>query len=348
MSKFFQISRMLPVAGLLLFAAAGGGCTHSHHAIVPANAPRELNKVSLPDYVIEPPDVLQIDLIAAVPKPPYRIQPLDVLALRGTDVLPESPIAGLYPVEADGTLNLGGVYGSIRVDKLTIIEAKTAIEQQLLKVVRKPIIDVSLAQGRAVQQVRGPHLVRLDGTIGLGTYGGVRVVGLTVAQAKATIEAYLAQFFEAPEISLDVTGFNSKVYYVLFDGAGVGQQVIRLPITGNETVLDAVGLVSGLTAVSDSRKIWVARPSPDCQQVTVLPVDWKAVTEIGDARTNYQLMSGDRVFVKALPAITFSNKMERVLQPIERLFGFTLLGVGTVRAFENQGGGGGAEFFGGF
>ena len=38
---------------------------------------------------------------------------------------------------------------------------------------------------------------------------------------------------------MDVQGFNSKLYYVILDGGGAGQQVVRLPVTGNETVLDA-------------------------------------------------------------------------------------------------------------
>lgn len=344
------LARRFTLGLLAALAALPAGCMHTREKITPLfDAPRELDKTALSDYVIEPPDVLQIDLIAAVPKPPYRIQPLDSLYVRGTDVLPEAPLAGVYQVEPDGTLRLGAIYGSVAVNGMTLEEAKTVVERQLLKAVRKPLVDLSLAQGRAVQQVRGPHLVRPDGTVGLGVYGSVRIVGMTIAQARATIERHLGEFFQAPEVSVDVTGFNSKVYYVVFDGAGVGQQVVRLPVTGSETVLDAVGQVSGLTGVADTRNIWLARPSSNCPEgMTVLPVDWKAVTECGDARSNYQIMPGDRLFVKALPAATFANKLERVLFPIERIFGFTILGVGTVRTVggDNNGGFGGG--IGGF
>lgn len=43
--------------------------------------PKELNKISLPPYIVETPDVLQIDAIRIIPLPPYRLEPLDVLYL---------------------------------------------------------------------------------------------------------------------------------------------------------------------------------------------------------------------------------------------------------------------------
>src|SRR5438270_577635 len=81
-----------------------------------------------------------------------------------------------------------------------------------------------LAEYRGQQQVRGEHLVRPDGTVGLGTYGEVHLAGFTLLEAKAAIEAHLSQFIQKPEISLDVAGYNSKVYFVVFDQGGFGMQ----------------------------------------------------------------------------------------------------------------------------
>src|SRR5206468_3197923 len=118
-------------------------------------------------------------------------------------------------------------------------------------------VSVGLAQSRAVQQIRGEHLVRPDGTIGLGVYGNVRVVGLTLSQAKETIEAHLSQFLQRPEVSVDVSGFNSSVYYVITDRPGQGELVVRLPVTGNETVLDAMAQIYGLPATASKKRIWL-------------------------------------------------------------------------------------------
>ena len=63
--------------------------------------------------------------------------------------------------------------------------------------------------------ITGPHMVGPDGTVTLGSYGSVRVVGMTIAQTKSAIEKHLEQFLEEPEVSVDVIAYNSKVYYVV-------------------------------------------------------------------------------------------------------------------------------------
>jgi polysaccharide export outer membrane protein len=304
--------------------------------------PRELDKVSLPDYIIEPPDILLIDTVRGTPLPPYRIEPLDVLQLQVPEALPNEPVSGLFIVEPEGTLNLGLSYGSVPVAGLTLDAARLAVNAHLKRVLKEPKAIVALAQARGIQQlIRGEHLVRPDGTISLGIYGDLYVAGLNRCQVRNLIERHLAQYLQNPQISLDILGYNSKVYYVIFDGGGYGQQVWRLPITGNETVLDAIGLVNGLPAVSSKKKMWVARPSPaghPCDQV--LPVDWRAITEGGSTATNYQLLPGDRVYVKADPWVWFDNTVSKVLSPFERMLGVSLLTDAVINNRNNNNGNG--------
>lgn len=326
---------------LLLLCAATNGCAHAHKT-VPAfpDVPRERQKAILDEYVIESPDLLQIDLLYAVPKPPYKFQPLDVVAVVVANTLKDKPIAGGYPVEPDGTINLGDPYKSVRVAGLTPPEARDAIQKHLDGIVEKTLVtSVSLAEGRGAQLVRGQHLVRPDGVVTLGTYGSVEVAKCTVREAKARIEEQLSKFLVNPEVIVNVIGYNSKVYYIIFDTGGNGQQLIRLPVTGNDTVLDAVGQVSGLTAVSDPRNIWVARSAGIGEPDQVLPVDWHAVTKRGRAETNYQLLPGDRIFVKAYPLAAVDTRLARVFSPIERIFGVTLLGTTTYQQVRNAGAG---------
>ena len=73
--------------------------------------PREMNKVSLPAYRIEPPDVVQIEMLKLIPLPPYRAEIFDVLQIRA-NALPDQPIDNYFMVEAEGTVNLGPTYGS--------------------------------------------------------------------------------------------------------------------------------------------------------------------------------------------------------------------------------------------
>jgi polysaccharide export outer membrane protein len=296
--------------------------------------PTELALVSHPPYIVEPPDILLLDTIRMIPRPPYVVQPLDALLIKVAEPLPNQPLDGVYTVGPDGTLNLGFSYGVVRVAGLSLDAAQEAIRKHLGKTLKNPQVAVALSQFRGIQQVRGEHLVRQDGTISLGTYGGVYVTGMTLPQVKLAVERHLAQFVAEPEISVDVFAYNSKTYYVIADGGGFGQQVFRFPITGKETVLDAIGQIQGLPAVASKRRIWVARPAPaDYSCTQVLPVDWLAITEGGSTATNYQIFPGDRIFVKADCLIALNNTIAKVVAPIERLFAITLVGTTTVRSF---------------
>ncbi len=299
--------------------------------------PNELWKVSHPAYRIEPPDILLLDAIRMVPRPPYVVQPLDVLTIQVTGTRPDQPINGIFTVSPDGTISLGFGYGLVRVSGMTLEQVQATIKQQLGRVLTNPQVAVALTQFRGMQQLRGEHLVRQDGTISLGTYGCVYVTGLTICQAKAVIEKHLAQYVLDPEVSVDVFAYNSKVYYIIVDGAGYGQQVYRLPITGNETVLDAISLIQGLPAVASRKKIWVARPAPCNHACTqILPVDWMAITQAGSTCTNYQLFPGDRIYIHSDFLICLDNAIAKVLSPIERILGVTLLTGATIQTFRNN------------
>ena len=284
--------------------------------------PRELSKVSLPDYVIEPPDTLTIDAVKPlVPKPPYKLQIYDVINISvfGT---PESlPIDGLYTVEADGHVDLGPDYGSVKVAGLTADEAEQAIHEHLTKTLKEADVSVALRQTAGVQEIAGPHLVQLDGKVNLGSYGRVRVVGMTIEEATNAIESHLATDFVDPTISVDVAAFNSKVYYIITQGAGLGDSVASVPVTGNETVLDAIAGLGGLTAAS-SYKIWIARPGRNRQGGDqLIPVDLLAITQRAETGTNYQLFPGDRLYIAECQWVGFDNRLGQAVSPFQRVIG---------------------------
>ncbi len=312
------------------------GCHHfGASEIVPPDVPHENHKVSLGDYIINPPDVLVIDLVRAVPLPPYKIKPQDLLFIQVTNTPPDDPIKGVYRVEPEGMVRLGPVYGSVSVTDLSVEEAQKSIETYLKKTanLKEPQVSVSLEQTAGIQLIRGEHLVRPDGSINLGLYGRVPVAGMNQETAKAAIEEHLSQFFLKPAVSIDIGGFNSSVYYVIFDGGGFGEQVTRFPFTGSETVLDAIGLVSGLPAVASKSRVWLARPDDGSDHDEVLPIDWCAITQRGRSATNYQIFPGDRIYVAAQPIITFDTFLSRALAPVERVLGVTLLGSEAVHSF---------------
>jgi polysaccharide export outer membrane protein len=222
-----------------------------------------------------------------------------------------------------------------------------------------------------LQPLSGQHLVAPDGTVNLGIYGRVRVVGMTLDQVADAVAArllevqpgllreapeydkegkeipktkgkYLKDFQDAftsvelvkKEMQVDVLAYNSKFYYVITDGGGYGQQVYPIPITGNERVLDALAKVNGLPAVASKRRVWVARATRAGQPPKVFPVDWMAITKCGSGETNYQIFPGDRVYVDSNNLIKADSFLAKLYSPILRTFGVTLLGASTVNTIK--------------
>ena len=367
--------------------ASAGGCASTavtnsvaHLAVTPV--PRELEKVSLPVYRVEPPDILLIESVNNIRPEGSTLRPGDTLEVLLGNPEPLSPVdpqanpieaqyetelevrfkhvSGPYLIQPDGTVNLGPIYGAVTVAGLTPKQAEEAIAQHLTGYtqdeagnpvgLKEPLVSVTLPDIGGLQQVTGEHLVRPDGTISLGVYGAVYVAGMTLDEVKYAVESHLSAYLQSPEVSVDVLAYNSKVVYVVTDGGGYGERVVRLPVTGNETVLDAISQIQGLSDVS-SKKIWVARPAPSgaaCAQV--LDVHWEEITREGITTTNYQLLPGDRIFIEADHLIATDNFLAKLFAPVERVFGVSLLGLGLAQNIEfyeqqgQRGGSGGGGF----
>jgi RNA polymerase sigma factor (sigma-70 family) len=154
--------------------------------------------------------------------------------------------------------------------------------------------------------ISGERLVRPDGAISLDFYGEINVAGLTLPEIKETIIHHLRRFLtdEAlrivdvdpataqprvdPEtnkpilldpkrsatVFVDVTAWNSKNYYV----EGEVYEPGRLPVSGNESVLDAVHFAGGILPSADRSKIRLMRSYPKRSAVQALPVDYDEIT----------------------------------------------------------------------
>ena len=338
-----------------------------------ASVPRELDKVNLPDYVVEPPDVLVIQAAHTLRTPDWKLIPGDRLQIKLKNGLPldleaDSTtnqaqfdaelaiemgfkiLAGSYRIETTGELDFGPSYGKVYVANMTAAEAEAAVRKHLQKKLglSNPELSVELEDLESPQPVSGEHLVRQDGRVSLGVYGDVYVAGMTLAEVRAAVTQHLAaNGIQDPKVSVDVGTYNSKNFYIISDGGGFGEQVVRLPITGNETVLDAISQINGLSEVS-SKRIWIARPAPsDACTAQILEVEWEDITALGQTSTNYQLLPGDRIYIQADALVALNNKIEKIVAPVERLFGTALLGFNVIRnsmgvyPIKSFGGGGG-------
>lgn len=343
-----KIKKMRPICGNLLIILGVSvlltGCRPFDYYDDPLGQPvapemeppREKAMVSLPAYRIEPPDVVTIELLKIVPKPPYYLQTLDVIYIRVLGTLYDQPVDNYYVISAEGTVDLGPGYGALRVEGLTVEQARDAIRTHLMRVLRAPEVSVSLAQMSAMQPINGQYQVGPDGCVNLRFYGSVHLAGKTLMEAKFALEEHLSHYLNSPMVSIDVVAYNSKNYYVITQGAGNGDSVRKMPITGNETVLDAIAQIGGMSQLS-SQEIWIARPAVGdyaCEQR--LPVDWAAISSGASTVTNYQLMPNDRIVIVQDNFTTTSNWINRVMSPFERAAGVLSFGASTARNIRNM------------
>jgi polysaccharide biosynthesis/export protein len=238
--------------------------------IATGNIPREFQKVSMPDYVIEPPDLVLVEVLEA---------------------LPGRPISGERLVRPDGKISLG-FYGDVYVAGLTMPEVKEKIILHL----RKYLSDELL--GLVKHEIE-------EGEIEYDKSG----------------KPIMVDPKDCDRVFVDVTAYNSKNYYIMGDVLIPG----KLPITGNETVLDAIEFAGGLMPTAAPQNIRLVRPAPPgacCEQV--LPINLAAITSGGDPTTNYQIMPNDRIIVYRDPIVRLTVFIDRLAAPFQTTLGSIL------------------------
>jgi RNA polymerase sigma factor (sigma-70 family) len=196
---------------------------------------------SMADYVIEPPDLILVEVLEA---------------------LPGRPISGERLVRPDGKISLG-FYGDIYVAGLTIPEVKEKVVLHL----RKFISDETLGLVQSDPETQQPRRDK-DGQV------------------------ILSALKDTDRVFVDVSGYNSKNYYV----QGAVRSPGRFHITGHENILDAINLADGLTPGADHNKVVLHRVGKD-GVLQSLPIDIDQITMGDDPTTNYQIQPGDRFVI---------------------------------------------------
>jgi polysaccharide biosynthesis/export protein len=278
-------TRRIRRTGWLLIVAVCAACgcqtvRTPEEKIASSGIPTEFKKVSMPDYVVEPPDLMLVEVLEA---------------------LPGRPISGERLVRPDGKISLG-FYGDVYVAGLTIPE----IKEKIIFHLRKFLTDEVLGLIEIDPNTNGPIM---------GEDGKPKIVDPR----------------DCDRVFVDVTAYNSKNYYVEGDVGSPG----RLPITGNETVLDAIHFAGGLIPTAAPQNIRLVRPAPPgacCEQL--LPVNLAAIISGGDSTTNYQVMPGDRIVVYRDPIVRTTVFIDRLAAPFQTVLNSILQYSFTARSVE--------------
>ena len=128
----------------------------------------------------------------------------------------------------------------------------------------------------------------------------------------------------------DVTAYNTASYYMEGDFAAPG----HLPITGSETVLEAIDNAGGLLPTADPKQLTLVRPQRNGKPAKVYKVDLEAIRDRGEVATNYQIFAGDRLVVGRDEVVKKTTEIDRLNAPIQSVVGTMLQEAFMLRAMQ--------------
>ncbi len=152
--------------------------------------------------------------------------------------------------------------------------------------------------------------VRPDGFITLHLLGDVFAAGKTPVQLAAEIEEKILKYYQDVNVQVQVTGFNSKFYYMAGE-TGAGPR----PYTGRDTVFDAV-MRGGLSRTAWPEKIVVLRPNEQGDLIRRMSINAKDMIEKGDMKYNAVLEEGDIIFIPINPLASVGVAVQNLLSPV--------------------------------
>ena len=152
------------------------------------------------------------------------------------------------------------------------------------------VIEVEVAQR---PEFAGRYQIAADGKIDLGDYGNPRIEGRTVEE----VAHLLADEVGTPPEGVLVRVADFRNAHVLLFGEVAGRQR-SIPYRGQETVLDLLQRVGGITVGAAPSDVYVVRPHlGDSQRPEVFHVDLHAIVVKHDYKTNLRILPFDQIYV---------------------------------------------------
>jgi len=178
---------------------------------------------------------------------------------------------------------------------------------------------------RNAPELAGGHSIRPDGNITLQLIGDIYLEGMTPMQAADVLTKALQVYIREVDVTVRVTGFNSKKYYVFGEANGRGEQVFD----GDITVLRAFGRARGVTTRAAWDRIRLVRATTTTRQI--YKINLADIVKAGRWETNVQLKANDIIYVPPTYLAQVGYVINSVLFPFRSIFG-------AMNTFESAGG----------
>jgi polysaccharide biosynthesis/export protein len=176
--------------------------------------------------------------------------------------------------------------------------------------------DVLETRIAARSELSGQYAIGPAGRIELRDYTALRVEGRTLPEVARLIADETGQPPDAVEVR--VAQYRSQ--YLFLFGQVIGWQR-TVPYQGQETVLDVLQRVGGITLAAEPREVYVVRTHlGDSQRPEIIHVDLKAIVLKRDDKTNIRLLPFDQVYVGESKQAQIEKSFPPWLRPVYQSF----------------------------
>ncbi len=200
--------------------------------------------------------------------------------------------------------------------------------------------DVISISSRTVEEFKGgtSQQIRPDGKVNLPLAGEIYVAGKTPDEVEEIITKAFSDYYEQPDATVNVVGYNSQRFYVFGQVGAPGPK----RWTGRDSLLDALAaahptrmawperiwLVRGdepqvggrewpqNTKGSLGYRLWGVQPEQEGNQRHRMLVNLTAMYEQGDLSQNVLLKPNDIIYVQPNPFAKVGLALQNVLFPV--------------------------------
>jgi len=159
--------------------------------------------------------------------------------------------------------------------------------------------------------------VLADGCIDLEDYGRVRVEG----KSPPAIAAILAEQLGQPQSEVKVRVAEHHSQHLLLFGQVVGWQR-TVPYLGQETVLDVLQRVGGITPGAEPRDVYLVRTHLlSDERPELFKIDLDAIVVKKDNSTNIRVLPLDQIYVGETRQSLFERNIPPWIRPLFRALG---------------------------
>jgi protein involved in polysaccharide export with SLBB domain len=160
--------------------------------------------------------------------------------------------------------------------------------------------------------LNGCQAIGVDGRIDLGSYGRLRVEGLSVDQVADAIAGVIG--LPEEQVNVSVAEYKSQQIFLFGQVAGLQRAVAY---QGPEPVVDLLQRVGGITNGAALGSIYVVRPGViGGQEPQVFHIDLRGSLLGKDQRTNIAVQPFDQVFVGETRPFSLEKCIPPILRPL--------------------------------